>query len=73
MKKLRFSIVVDENGFLIEKKPIGIVYCGDETDEGFNARQKETMRWKQLKLPIWFEVLLAWKFKRIWKRFYEAD
>lgn len=70
MEKLSYVITVDEYDVRIEKRPIGAIRIGDEMEEELAARRAEALAWKQLKLPIWFETLLRWGFRQIWRRFY---
>lgn len=69
MKKLSYVITVDENDVCIEKRPIATIRIGDETEEELAAREAERLVWEQTKLPVLFEALLRWGFKRVWKWF----
>ncbi|MBA1336178.1 MAG: hypothetical protein HPY66_2137 [Firmicutes bacterium] len=72
MKKISYVITVDENNVRIEKRPIGAIRIGDETEDALIAHRAKTMRWRQMKLPMWFEAVLCWGFKRVWKLFHEV-
>lgn len=69
MRKLSYVITVDENDVRIEKRPIATIRIGDETEEELSARDAERLAWEHLKLSVWFEALLRWGFKRVWRRF----
>lgn len=69
MRKLSYVITVDENDVRIEKLPIAIIRIGDETEKELSAREVERLEWEQMKLPLWFEALLRWGFRKAWKRF----
>jgi hypothetical protein len=64
---------VDEKNVRIEKGPIATICSGDETEEELAAREAERLAWEQMKLPMWFEALLCWGFRRVCKRFYRVD
>lgn len=69
MRKLSYVITVDENNVRIEKRPIVTLRIGDETEEELAARRAEALKWEQMKLPVWFEALIRWGFRRVWRRF----
>lgn len=69
MKKFSYVISVDENDVSIEKLPIATIRIGDETEEELSAREAERLEWEQVKLPLWFEALFHWGFRRVWRRF----
>lgn len=71
MKKLSYVITVDENDIRIEKLPITTIRIGDETEEELATREAERLAWEEMKLPLWFEVLIPWGFRRVWNRFCE--
>jgi hypothetical protein len=64
---------VDEKNVRIEKEPIATIRSGDETEEELAAREAERLAWEQMKLPMWFEAMLRWGFRRVCKRFYRVD
>ena len=70
MRKLSYIITVDENDVRIEKRPTATIRIGDETEEELAAREAECLAWERMKLPMWFEALLRWRFRRVWKQFY---
>jgi len=59
MKKISYVITVDENNVRIEKRPIGAIRIGDETEEELAARKAENIKWKGLKLPVFMRLLWA--------------
>lgn len=63
----------DENDVHIEKELIVTIRIGDESVDELTAREAERLAWEQMKLPLWFEALLRWGFRRVWKRFYGTD
>ena len=69
MKKISYVITVDENNVRIEKRTIGTLRIGDDSEEELAAREAERLAWEQMKLPLWFEALLRGVFKRVWKQF----
>lgn len=70
MKKLSYVITVDDKDVRIEKRPIGTIRIGNETEDELAARRTEYLAWERMKLPMWFETLLRWGFRQIWRRFY---
>lgn len=73
MRKCSYVITVDENDIRIEKRPIATIRIGDETEKELTAREVEYLVWGQMKLPLWFEALIRWGFRRVWRRFYRVD
>ncbi len=73
MSKFNYVITVDENDVRIEKRPIATIRIGDETEKELAAREAERLAWEQMKLPVWFDVLIRWGFRRVWRRFNRVD
>ncbi len=73
MSKFSYVITVDENDVRIEKELIVTIRIGDESEDELTAREAERLAWGQIKLPLWFEALLRWGFRRAWKRFNRVD
>lgn len=73
MRKLSYVITMDENDVRIKKEPIGTIHIGDETEAELSAREAERLAWEQMKLPVWFEALICWGFRRVWKQFYGTE
>lgn len=73
MRKCSYAITMEENDVRIEKRPIATIRIGDETEEELAAQEAERLAWEQMKLPVWFEVMIRWGFRRIWKWFYGTD
>jgi len=73
MRKLSYVITVDENDVRIEKRPIGTLRFGNETEDKLAASRAEDLKREQMKLPVWFEALLRWGFRRVWRQFFGTD
>ena len=69
MRKFSYVISMCENDVRIEKLPIATIRIGGETEEELSAWEAERLEWDQMKLPLWFEALLRWGFRRVWRRF----
>lgn len=65
MRKRSYVITVDKNDVRIEKRPIATIRIGDESEEELATREAECLAWEQMKLPLWFEALLRWGFRRV--------